>query len=161
MITQKEEEALIMQARVKAMAYRQPIIDRLDRQTEKGIRKYGDTIEKSGHLKNGTERLEYLAEELTDALVYIEHIKKNGTQIEQLLDEVSKERENYIAELAKVRDTLLDILSHLSPKDVSIWSDITVADPTEISSLVRFIDELHEKDHKKLIKLMAEKIEEN
>lgn len=57
----------------KDMSYRQSIIDRLDRQTEKGISKYGGTICRSGHLKSVSKGLEYLAEELTDALVYIEH----------------------------------------------------------------------------------------
>ena len=64
-----------MEDQVKSMAYRQPIIDRLDRQTAKGIAKYGGTIDKSGHLTSATEALEYLAEEMTDGLVYVEHVK--------------------------------------------------------------------------------------
>lgn len=60
----------------KDLSYRQNIIDRLDNQTEKGIRKYGGTIDKSEHLKCATQGLEYLAEELTDAIVYIEHEKE-------------------------------------------------------------------------------------
>lgn len=72
-----------MDDRVKNMEYRQPIIDRLDRQTQKGIAKYGDTIDKSGHLRSSEGRLEYLAEELTDGLVYIEHTKRLMQQMEQ------------------------------------------------------------------------------
>lgn len=72
----------------KDLSYRQPIIDRLDRQTEKGIRKYGGTIDKSGHLKTVTDGLEYLAEELTDALVYIEFAK-------DLVRNTEREREVY------------------------------------------------------------------
>lgn len=69
----------------KDLSYRQTIIDRLDKQTEKGIKKYGGTIDKSGHLKSASESLEYLAEELTDGLVYIEHTKKLVYQTEQEL----------------------------------------------------------------------------
>ncbi|MGW9128080.1 hypothetical protein ACWGPW_24215 [Paenibacillus chitinolyticus] len=157
MITQDEELDMM----IKGMAYRQPIIDRLDQQTNKGINKYGHTIDKSGHLKNAAERLEYLAEELTDALVYIEHIKVHGTQIEKLFAKASRNRDKYVTELAKVRDTLLAILRRASPKDEEEWSDLTVADPMAVNSLALLIDELHGKDHKKLIKLTAEKIEEN
>lgn len=67
----------------KDLSYRQTIIDRLDKQTDKGIKKYGDTIDKSGHLKSSSESLEYLAEELTDGLVYIEHTKQMMRQKEQ------------------------------------------------------------------------------
>ncbi|MEJ8548180.1 hypothetical protein [Brevibacillus borstelensis] len=70
----------------KDLQYRPIIIDRLDRQTEKGIRKYGGTIDKSGHLKTVSESLEYLAEELTDALVYIEHGKR---QVRSLVNEAA------------------------------------------------------------------------
>lgn len=54
--------------------YRQRIIDRLDQQREKGVKKYGGTLEtnKAGML----ERLEHLAQELTDGLEYIEWIKE-------------------------------------------------------------------------------------
>jgi hypothetical protein len=75
---------------VKSMAYRQPIIDRLDRQTAKGIAKYGGTIDKSGHLTSATEALEYLAEEMTDGLVYLEHLK---ALIRRLLEENQRLRE--------------------------------------------------------------------
>lgn len=44
------------------------------RQTEKGVKKYGRRLEDNHDLRM-TERLEYLEEELIDALMYIEHIK--------------------------------------------------------------------------------------
>lgn len=44
------------------------------RQTEKGIRKYGQRLEDNTALSR-VERLEYLEEELIDGLMYIEHIK--------------------------------------------------------------------------------------
>lgn len=81
MITQDEE----IEHLIKSMAYRQPIIDRVDNQTRKGIKKYGGTIEKAGHLRSGLQRLEYLAEELTDGLVYIEDLK---AYIQQLEDDI-------------------------------------------------------------------------
>ena len=45
------------------------------RQTEKGLKKYGQRLEDNTVLSM-TERLEYLSEELIDALMYIEHIKQ-------------------------------------------------------------------------------------
>jgi hypothetical protein len=44
------------------------------RQTEKGVKKYGQRLEDNYSL-DVIERLEYLEEELIDALMYIEHIK--------------------------------------------------------------------------------------
>ena len=44
------------------------------RQTEKGIKTYGQTLEQNTNLSM-IERLEYLEEELIDGLMYIEHIK--------------------------------------------------------------------------------------
>ena len=44
------------------------------RQTEKGIRTYGQRLEDNKSL-TPLQRLEYLEEELIDALMYIEHIK--------------------------------------------------------------------------------------
>lgn len=78
MITEQEEREML----VLGMKYRQPIINRLDNQTRKGITKYGNTIEKSGHLRDGLQRLEYLAEELTDGLVYIEDTKAYMMELE-------------------------------------------------------------------------------
>jgi hypothetical protein len=80
---------------VKSMAYRQPIIDRLDRQTAKGIAKYGGPIDKSGHLTSAEEALEYLAEELTDGLVYVEHVKALVRQMEEENQRLQSELEEY------------------------------------------------------------------
>ena len=44
------------------------------RQTEKGVRTYGQRLEDNKSL-TPLQRLEYLEEELIDALMYIEHIK--------------------------------------------------------------------------------------
>lgn len=44
------------------------------RQTEKGVKKYGQRLEDNEDL-GVIERLEYLEEELIDGLMYIEHIK--------------------------------------------------------------------------------------
>lgn len=45
------------------------------KQTEKGIKKYGDILENNPTNLNIIERLTYLEEELIDGLMYIEHIK--------------------------------------------------------------------------------------
>ncbi|USG64003.1 hypothetical protein NDK47_17795 [Brevibacillus ruminantium] len=84
-----------MQDQVTSMAYRQSIIDRLDRQTEKGIKKYGETIDKSGHLTNVDQAFEYLAEELTDGLVYNEHLRQMFRERELKLIEALRWYANY------------------------------------------------------------------
>lgn len=69
-------------------AYRQPIIDRLDNQTNKGIDKYNTLLHENPLPM--PERLEHLAEELTDGLQYIEHIKSgNRKLIGKLVDIVA------------------------------------------------------------------------
>lgn len=45
------------------------------KQTEKGIKSYGQTLEENTSMTD-LERLEYLEEELVDALMYIEHLKE-------------------------------------------------------------------------------------
>lgn len=55
--------------------YKDAIVKRLDEQTAKGIAKYGNPLSHyKGMLPN--VRLEHLAQELTDALVYVEHLKE-------------------------------------------------------------------------------------
>ena len=78
-ITQEEEIEMMTQG----MAHRKPIIERLDRQTEKGIRKYGHTIDKSGHLKTMEQHCEYALEEATDLIVYLEDLKAKVIRLEQ------------------------------------------------------------------------------
>lgn len=54
--------------------YRMAVEKLLDRQEEKGISKYGVTLDKNVTL-TGTQRIEHLEEELIDALMYCEHLK--------------------------------------------------------------------------------------
>lgn len=58
---------------VKQSKYRNNIIDKLDKQIQKGIDKYGSTLEQNEWF-TAMDRLTYLQEELIDALVYTEHI---------------------------------------------------------------------------------------
>ena len=55
--------------------YLDNIIERFDRQTEKGIKKYGQTLEDNPRT-DPLVALEYLAEELTDGLMYLEELKE-------------------------------------------------------------------------------------
>jgi hypothetical protein len=55
--------------------YISSILERFERQKRKGLLKYGTQLEENTDL-TAEERLEHLAEELTDALMYIEHLKK-------------------------------------------------------------------------------------
>ena len=58
---------------VDQSTYRKNILDKMDRQIQKGIDKYGTTLEQNDWLK-AIDRIVYLQEELIDALVYSEHI---------------------------------------------------------------------------------------
>lgn len=62
---------------IESGKYWKRVCDLQRRQTEKGIRKYGQRLEENTSL-SPTERLEYLEEELIDALMYIEHIKEGS-----------------------------------------------------------------------------------
>lgn len=58
----------------RAWNYRRAIVARIDAQTTKGIEKYGQTLEFNP--AGIVERLEHLAQELTDGLAYIEWVKE-------------------------------------------------------------------------------------
>ena len=58
---------------VDQSTYRKNIIEKMDKQIQKGIDKYGTTLEQNDWLKT-IDRIVYLQEELIDALVYSEHI---------------------------------------------------------------------------------------
>ena len=47
-----------------------------ERQKQKGLSKYGQVLEENTSMTT-TERIEYLQEELVDALMYLEHLKEN------------------------------------------------------------------------------------
>lgn len=53
--------------------YKELIVERIDKQIAKGEKKYGVVLENNTQDMSG--RLDHLAEELVDALQYIEHIK--------------------------------------------------------------------------------------
>lgn len=84
-------KSVATKALVMNMAYRKQIIARIDSQTRKGIRKYGNTIDRSGHIQSASEGLEYLAEELTDGLVYIEHSKRLIAETERENAQLTKQ----------------------------------------------------------------------
>lgn len=56
------------------MNYLSRIIARFERQKAKGISKYGQPLEQNN--RDVIEALEYLAEELTDGLMYLEEVKE-------------------------------------------------------------------------------------
>lgn len=68
------------------MEHWQKICEMQERQTQKGISRYGQILEENKDL-DISQVLEYLQEELIDALMYIEHIKK---LMETMKEEVDK-----------------------------------------------------------------------
>lgn len=58
----------------KRPGYEKAIIRMMDRQVQKGLKKYGETLEENVTLCS-EQRVEHLQEELIDALQYCEHIK--------------------------------------------------------------------------------------
>ena len=60
---------------MKNKCYWKNVCEMQERQTQKGINRYGQILEENKDL-DMFQVLEYLQEELIDALMYIEHIKK-------------------------------------------------------------------------------------
>ena len=85
------------------------------RQTEKGIRKYGQRLEDNTALSQ-SERLEYLEEELIDALMYLEHIKEGGKASEDECDQRRRAvdlfiRDKYSGKIHRIGDNHHDMLT--------------------------------------------------
>lgn len=59
--------------------YKENIIKKMDKQTEKGIKKYNAPLSEYPDMEI-TKRIEHLEEELIDGLFYIEHILKWARQ---------------------------------------------------------------------------------
>lgn len=57
------------------MGYWDNITDMYNKQRQKGVSTYGQTLEENTDLTD-IDRIEYLEEELIDALMYIEHLKE-------------------------------------------------------------------------------------
>lgn len=74
-------------AKAEDNKYREPIIERVDSQTMKGIDKYGTVLPQNKAPM--PERLEHVAQELTDGLVYIEWIKEGYDKMADLADELT------------------------------------------------------------------------
>lgn len=55
--------------------YRDAIVELIDQQRAKGLKKYGETLEDNVTLNN-EQRIEHAQEELIDALQYLEHLKQ-------------------------------------------------------------------------------------
>ncbi|MGF9909555.1 hypothetical protein [Brevibacillus porteri] len=130
MITREDEIDIL--ALAKGMGYRQPIIERIDRQTGKGIRKYGHTIDKSGHLKTSEERCEYALEEATDLIVYLEDLKAHTKRMEE-------ERDICLAELVVIRKLLMDCLHEGTADHTVELSELNMNDLVEIRALVHLL----------------------
>lgn len=116
------------------------IMDRFNRQNEKGISKYGDILENNP--RGPEEALEYLAEELTDGLNYLEELKEKlpadhmGFNEYQRQCERTADRQNtdpfkfltekalgIIGEAGEIGDYLKKVLCHGHPMDTKKLTD--------------------------------------
>ena len=61
---------------IQGAHYWKNICEIQEKQKQKGISKYGQILEENTSMAT-TERIEYLQEELVDALMYLEHLKEN------------------------------------------------------------------------------------
>jgi len=61
---------------IQGSRYWKNICEIQERQTQKGLSKYGRILEENTSMTTA-ERIEYLQEELVDALMYLEHLKEN------------------------------------------------------------------------------------
>lgn len=89
--------------------YKKRIMHRIEKQEEKGLRKYGKHLERNDLPM--FDRVEHLAEELTDGLKYVEHLKLG---------------------LNGVRSVLMDIANDM------LWYSTQVKDPDDKEALNSF-----------------------
>lgn len=75
------------------MGYWNNICEMQKKQTEKGVRTYGQTLEENTSMTD-IERLEYLEEELIDGLMYIEHLKVKLNNYNSIKNELNAEIEH-------------------------------------------------------------------
>ena len=61
---------------IQKVRYWKNICEIQEKQKQKGLSKYGQILEENTSMQT-TERIEYLQEELVDALMYLEHLKEN------------------------------------------------------------------------------------
>lgn len=73
--------------------YLEDIVKKMEKQTNKGIEKYGQILEQNTELTMG-ERLVHLQEELIDGLFYIEHLlskdKQHKRGAEKMIDVIAQ-----------------------------------------------------------------------
>jgi len=75
--------------RVNESKYKSAIVERLDKQTNVGLHKYKTLLQ--DNKLNTMARLEYLAEELTDGLQYIEHVKESISEVFDIVATLTSE----------------------------------------------------------------------
>ena len=63
-------------------SYTDRIIARINKQTDKGIKKYGANLQENPINLSIVEVVEYALEEVTDALIYLENVKERLAQKE-------------------------------------------------------------------------------
>lgn len=81
--------------------YTKRIIERIEKQTDKGIHKYGANLQDNPlHLSIG-QVVEYAAEEAADLTVYIEKIKEMMVSVDYIIDAISSHDRNMLLKKAQ------------------------------------------------------------
>lgn len=88
------------------MTYRDAVINRLDKQINKGKAKYGMTLEDNTELTMN-ERCDHLAEELIDGLQYIEHLKTLEAERKPVMETLLLNVENLVLMAVRIKDPAL------------------------------------------------------
>ena len=101
------------------ISYRQNIIDKIDKQIEKGINKYGQKLEDDD--LSTDEKLNHLQEELIDALFYIEHLRGKKEKIKWRSFEYELEEKIELNEKErKIIAESLELYSVMIAEDVGV-----------------------------------------
>ena len=80
--------------------YSERIIERIEKQTDKGISKYGANLKENPLHLSISQVVEYAAEEAADLTVYLEKVKEMVANIDYVIDAISSHDKNMLLKKA-------------------------------------------------------------
>lgn len=81
--------------------YTEKIVQRIEKQTDKGIRKYGANLQDNPRQLTISEVLEYAAEEAADLTVYLEKVKEMMINVDYIIDSIGGHDRDMLIKKAK------------------------------------------------------------